>query len=119
MIAKAKNPRPAVNPRANVPAASNAKNVPAQPAKAPARVTFIIRTLVTLIPAASAALGYSPTDLLLKPHRVLKIAKFTAKIINKVARANIPFLKNTGPIKGMSLKIGIETTGTNCGSVLP
>lgn len=93
MIANAKNPRPAVNPRAKVPAASNAKNAPAQPAKAPARVTLIIRILVTLMPAASAALGYSPTDRLLKPQRVLNIAKFTANTMNSVARANIPFLK--------------------------
>ena len=42
------------------------------PARMPASVTFQKRMLCTPMPDVSEALGFSPTDRVRRPHRVLK-----------------------------------------------
>ncbi len=72
--ANAINPAPAVIDCENTPTAPIVKTAPPIPATAPAIMTFLNRNLLTSIPTLSAAIGSSPTALVLNPHLDLNSA---------------------------------------------
>ena len=61
---------------------------PAQPASEPARVTLMTRSRSTLMPAVSAADGYSPTARVRSPQRVWKSARCTSTATGPAMRAH-------------------------------
>jgi hypothetical protein len=97
MIARARKPRPALMPRSKELEASIDRKTPARPASGPARVTLTRRIVMTLMPAVSAADGYSPMARVRRPQRVLNSAKWMPKTATIAMSAKTPCRRRRPP----------------------
>ena len=108
--AKAMNPRPLVMSGSNAGTDSNVKYAPPMPAIAPPIITAVYRVRMTLIPAACAARGNSPTDRRRNPHGVWKITRCVIGT-SKSATHAMGCCWKTGPTTGKSASTGIRSAG--------
>ncbi len=83
-------------------------------------MTLISRSRSTLMPAVSAADGYSPTERVRRPHRVWNRPKCTnsAARMASVAKMLVP-VKKTSPMSGIFDSSGTSKLGISPGSSLP
>ena len=105
--ANARNPNPATLPLNSPEYVTNIIHPP-KAANAPDIITPTYLVLITLIPAAWDACGFSPQDLNLNPNEVLY--NKNALIINIANTSHVVayvFVKNNGPITGISFNTGI------------